>query len=143
MKDDWGWIVSIGDEDGDEDWTYPVTFPIRTGEQQVIGTGYGETVQDKMKQSTVVEFVLTHADFVEYSEMADQTLDSPRAEAAGEFIEKAAKAPQGQVTVAPLSYGKGDTPETIQWMKFKVSIVVPETFQSTLVSWSRAACPGQ
>jgi hypothetical protein len=143
LKEDWGWIVSIGDEGSDEDWSYPVTFPIRSGEQQVIGTGYGETVQEKMKRPTVVEFVLNHADFVEYSKLADDTLNSPRPEAAGEFIEKIAKLPQGQVTVTPLTYGKGVTPETIKWMKFKVAIVVPAIFQSTLVSWSYAACPGR
>ncbi len=143
LKDGWGWVISIGDQDRSEDWTYPVTFPIRTGERQVIGTGYGDTVQEKMTHTTVVEFVLTHPDFVEYSKMADETLASPRPEVAGEFIQKVAKLQQGQVTVTPLSYGKGDTPETIKWMKFKVSIVVPATFQSTVVSWAPVACPTQ
>jgi hypothetical protein len=69
LKDDLGWVVSIGGKDSNENWTYPVTFPIRTGERQVIGTEYGVTVQKKMKQATVVKFVLTHSDFVEYSEL--------------------------------------------------------------------------
>jgi hypothetical protein len=49
LKNNWGWVISISPKGLDEDWTYPVTFPIRTGEQQVMGTGYGRTVQQKMK----------------------------------------------------------------------------------------------
>jgi len=143
LKGDWGWVASVGGEDRNENWTYPVTFPIRTGEQQVIGTGYGSTVQEKMSYPTVVEFVLSHSDFVEYSQMASETLASPRPEAAGEFIAKIASVPKGEITVKPLQFGKGDTPETIKWMKFKVSIVVPESFQSKVVSWSPTSCPSR
>jgi hypothetical protein len=143
LKDDWGWVISIGGEDMSEDWTYPVTFPIRTGEQQVMGTGYGSTVQQKMTYPIVVEFVLTHADFLKYSKMADEALASTRAEAAGEFMDKLARLPQGQVTVKALNYGKGDTPETIKWMKFSVSVVVPASFSSNLVAWTPVSCPKQ
>jgi hypothetical protein len=143
LKDDWGWVVSIGAEDRNEHWTYPVTFPIRTGERQVIGTGYGSTVQEKMSYSTVVEFVLNHSDFLDYSNMANETLASPRPEAAGELIAKIASVHKGEITVKPLQFGKGDTSETVKWMKFKVSILVPASFHSNVVSWSPASCPSR
>lgn len=143
LKDDWGWIVSIGGEDSNEDWTYPVTFPIRTGEGQLIGTGYGGTVQDKVAAPTVVEFVLGHSDFIEYSRLANEALESPRAEAAGEYINKVARLKKGEAIVTPLKYGKGETPETIKWMRFTVSIVVPASFQSDIGSWSPTSCPSR
>jgi hypothetical protein len=141
LKNNWGWVVSISPKGLDEDWTYPVTFPIRTGEQQVMGTGYGSTVQEKMTYPVIVEFVLTHSDFVEYSKMADEALNSPQPEAAGSFIKKVASLRKGRLTVQALSYEKGNTAETIKRMSFKATVVVPMSFQSPLTSWIPAPCP--
>lgn len=102
-----GWVISISPKGLEEDWTYPVTFPIRTDEQQVVGTGYGSTVQEKMTYPIIVEFVLTHSDFVEYSKMAGEALSSPQPDAAGKFIKKVASLRKGRVTLQALSYEKG------------------------------------
>jgi hypothetical protein len=125
----------------DEDWTYPVTFPSRTGEQQVIGTGYGSTVQEKMTYPIILEFVLTHSNFVEYSKMASEALNSPQPEAAGKFIKKVASLRKGRVTLQALSYENGDTAETIKRMTFKATIVVPMSFLSPHTSWIPTPCP--
>lgn len=140
MKHKWGWVISISPKDSDEDWSYPVTFPIRTGESHTMGTGYGSTVQEKLAYPTSVQFVLTHAEFLQYSKMATDTLESPRSEAAGEYISKVASLSKGQVIVEVLKYGKGDTADTVKWMSFKVSILVPVTFQAPNTSWEPTPC---
>jgi hypothetical protein len=121
LKDGQGWKVSIGPKDSDEDWTYPVTFPL-SGERQQLGTGYGTTVQEKMTYPTSLQFVLTHSDFVQYSKMAARPSE--------EFAKDVARLSKGQVTVTPLRYGRGDSKEAVKWMSFRVSLEVPLSFPS-------------
>ena len=130
LKADNGWVISVGPRGSDEDWTYPVTFPLRTGEQQVMGTGYGSTVQEKLAHPITVEFVLTHPDFVKYSEMAQSALDSSRPEAAGEYIKRISGLRKGEMTVVATSYEKGDTAETVKDMTFQATILVPKSFEA-------------
>jgi len=133
LKDDWGWTVSVGPRDSEEDWVYPVTYP-RAGEQQIIGTGYGSSVQDKMSYSTAVWFVLTESDFIQSSKIASEPTSEDNAR-------KVAQIGKGQVTVKPLKYGKGDSPETIKWMSFRASVVVPRSFPARGSRWISASCP--
>ncbi|HEY6414371.1 MAG TPA: hypothetical protein VIX42_11835 [Edaphobacter sp.] len=141
LKNNWGWIVSIGPGESHEDWTYPLTFPLRTGESQLMGTGYGRTVQERLTGPTIAKFVLTPDDFLQYSKLADDALNSPRSEAAGEYIQKVTGLSNGYVIVEVLSYGKGDTTETVKWMKFKASIVVPMSFKGAGGPWVPVSCP--
>ena len=141
LKNNQGWIVSIGPGESHEDWTYPLTLPLRTGESQLMGTGYGRTVQERLTGSTIAKFVLTHDDFLQYSKLANEALDSPRSEAAEEYIHKVADLSKGYVIVDVLSYGKGDTTDTVKWMKFKASIVVPMSFKGAGGPWVPVSCP--
>ena len=141
LKNNLGWIVSIGPGESHEDWTYPLTFPLRTGESQLMGTGYGKTVQERLTGSTIAKFVLTHDDFLQYSKLANEALDSPRSEGAEEYIHKVADLSKGYVIVEVLSYGKGDTTDTVKWMKFKASIVVPKSFKGGGGPWVPVSCP--
>ena len=89
-----------------------------------------ETSGNRRRELTeTVQFVLTHSDFVQYSKLADETLASSNPEAAGEFIKKVSDLKRGRVTLVARQYGKGPTAETVKWMTFEESIVVPESFQ--------------
>ncbi|HEX7159320.1 MAG TPA: hypothetical protein VF214_09915 [Edaphobacter sp.] len=141
LKANWGWVISIGPKDSDEDWSFPVNFPLRTGENQLMGTGYGNTVQDRLAFPTRVQLVLTHSEFIEYSRMAIETLESPRPEAAGEYIQKVDALTKGQATVKVLEYEKGETAETVKSMNFNISIIVPVSFQAPDTTWEPTPCP--
>ena len=141
LKNSMGWTVSIGPGESYEDWTSPVTFPLRTGESQLMGTGYGRTVQERLLGPTIAQFVLTHNDFLQYSRLANDALNSPRSETAGEYIHKVAELSKGQVTVEVLNYEKGDTTDTVKWMKFNASIVVPMSFKGGGGPWVPVSCP--
>ena len=59
LKQGWGWVVSVSPtSDDSQDWTYPVNMPLRTGERQVLGTGYGETVREKLQYEHSIRFLL-------------------------------------------------------------------------------------
>jgi hypothetical protein len=87
------------------------TGTLRAGESY-SHAGYGSTVQDRLAGPVAVQFVLTEAEFQRLSIMADETLDSPRPEAVGEFIKQVSKVRQGRATLEALKYGKGATAET-------------------------------
>jgi hypothetical protein len=138
LKDDLGWEISVNPNDSNDDWTQSVTLPLRGEQQQYMGTGYGDTVQDKMKFPTVVYFVLSSSDFAKFSQMeADRSLD------AGELIQEINRLSKGELTLAALSYGKGDTKETIKWMRFRATVVVPSSFRTSGANWSATTCPDQ
>ena len=60
LKRAWGWVVSASPvSDDSQDWTYPVNMPLRTGERQVLGTGYAETIREKLQYEHSIRFVLT------------------------------------------------------------------------------------
>ncbi len=141
QKGNRGWRISIDPKDSDEDWTAPVTFPTATQERQLMATGYGSTVEEKIAGPVLINFVLTQADFIEYSRLSDESLRSPRPEAVGEDIAKVSSMKKGQVTVEALRYEKGETRETIKWMRFKASVVVPASFSSPGLPWKPISCP--
>ena len=107
MKDEWGWVISISPNDSENDWTAPVTFPIRNNEQQTMGSGYGSTVQDKMTHPNVVQFVRTPSEFTRYSRLANEALSSPQTDAARNFIKEDARLRKSRATVEALKYESG------------------------------------
>ena len=59
LKQGWGWVVTVSPtSDDSQDWTHPVNMPLRTGERQVLGTGYGETVREKLQYEHSIRFLL-------------------------------------------------------------------------------------
>ena len=138
---DWGWTISVSPKDS-EDWTFPVTFPIRSGESQSFGTGYGASARERLKYPATVNFVLNDRDYQRYSQRAYKTLASARAEAAGEYIAEVQRLSVGRVAVEAVDYDRSEAPEVVKWMKFKATIVVPKSFSGTAeLSWSAVECP--
>src|SRR5205085_8914863 len=85
LKNNWGWTISVSPKGSTDDWTFPVTAPIRTGEGQLLGTGYGSTAREKLRYPASVQFVLTESAFRRYSKLTYETLESSRVEAAKEY----------------------------------------------------------
>jgi hypothetical protein len=141
---DWGWTISVSPNDSDEDWTFPVTFPLRTGEAQLFGTGYGTTARERLKYPATVHFVLNERDYQRYAQRAYETLESTKAEAAGEYIAQVKHVVVGLVAVEAVDYDRSEAPEVVKWMKFKVTIVVPKSFGGAAeLSWSAVECPSR
>lgn len=140
LKGSRGWIISIHPEGSSYDWSYPVNFRLRTGESQLLGSGYGMRAEERMK-SAAVRFVLNAADFAEYSRLADDALESPRPEAAGEYIRKAKALPTGLATLKVLDYGRGEAPDQVTRMNFSLHIVLPDSASPNETSWEPVPCP--
>ncbi len=131
LKDNWGWTLAVHPRDSSEqweDWTYPVNLPIRTGETQLLGTGYGSTAQEILSQPRSIRFVLSQSDFKEYSQMADDALDSPDPFAAGRFTAAIKKAHTGEILFTPIAYHSGGSPESVKSVEFTITATIPAGF---------------
>lgn len=146
LKNDSGWVVSVTPKDSQEDWTFPVNMPLRTGENQFLGTGYGSSVKDRLDSRIPhhIRFALTADDYKHYATLAAEALSTPRPEAAGEFIQRYKKFRTGLLAVEVMDFDKSGPPEQTKWMKFRVTVTVPITFSgSSDLAWKPAACPAR
>jgi hypothetical protein len=147
LKSNRGWTLVVYPRDSSEqwqDWTYPVNLPIRTGETQLLGTGYGSTVQEELSQPhsiRSIRFVLNQSDFNKYSKMANDALDSPDPFAAGKFIAAMKKAHTGNVLFTTTDYRSGGSPEMVKSIDFRITVTVPIDFPTDGNVWQPAPCP--
>lgn len=144
LRQNWGWTISVSPVGSDRDWTFPVTFPIRNGESQTFGSGYGNKAKQRLKRPARVYFLLNQRDYKRFDKRATETLESPDPNAAREYIHEVNGATVGQVTVEATDYDKNGPAEEVRWMQFKAIVTVPKRFSGTSnLSWSVAQCPAR
>lgn len=143
LKQGWGWVVEVSPmSDDSQDWTYPVNMPLRTGERQVLGTGYGETVRDKLQYEHSIRFLLNQMDFTKYSQMANQTLESSDPDAAGRYISAVGDATTGLVEIKTLESTTSDSGEIVKSARLRFRVTVPTSFAiDPNLRWKPVACP--
>ena len=143
LKRAWGWVVSASPKSDDsQDWTYPVNMPLRTGERQVLGTGYGETVREKLQYEHSIRFVLNQMEFAMYSRMANETLESSDPDAAGRYIAAIQNATTGLVEIKALESTTSDDGETVKSSRLRFRVTVPTSFAiDPNLGWKSVPCP--
>jgi hypothetical protein len=143
LKQSWGWVVRVSPaSDDSQDWTYPVNMPLRTGERQVLGTGYGETVREKLQYEHSIRFLLDQKEFAKYSQMANETLKSRDPDAAGRYISAMENATTGLVAIKPLEFTTSDNGEAVKWARLRFRVTVPMPFAiGPDLEWNSASCP--
>src|SRR5205809_4092824 len=62
-KDKWGWIVSVGPADSTDDYAWPVNPPLRGDNSQYLSTGYGDTVEYRLRHEHQIFFVFDRAHY--------------------------------------------------------------------------------
>jgi len=139
----WGWTVIVSPSGASsEDWTYPVNMPLRTGESQLIGTGYGDTVRKKLQYSHSIRFLLTEPAFTHYSRRATEALTSRDSGAAGKYLSELPKAVTGIITITPLESKTSGDGERVYWARLRFQVTVPSSFGgSPKLDWHSAPCP--
>ena len=144
LKGHWGWTVSVSPIGSEDDWTFPVTFPLRNGESQTFGTGYGTTAQKRLKWPAEVFFLLSPLQYKRLEKRATETLNSSDQRAAGKYIAEVNRTRVGRLTIEATDYDKTGPPEEVTWMRFKATVVVPKTFPGAAdLRWSVVRCPGR
>jgi hypothetical protein len=146
LKDKWGWEIVVSPQESTrDDWAYPVNPPLRFGNSQYMGTGYGESVKQKLSYPHEIRFLLTNADYSRMSKLVRNALwpyESPPPEnAATEYLAALKSVATGIVILTPIDYDRGGPPETVEWMKFKAVFIVPRGFTATSeLHWKTGTC---
>lgn len=141
-----GWEIVVSPQDRiSDDWAYPVNPPLRFGNSQYMGTGYGESVKQKLMYPHEVRFLLTNADYSRLSKLAQDALwpsQSPQPEnAATAYLAALKSVATGTVVLTPIDYDRSGSPETVEWMKFKVAVTVPTGFLGAKdLRWKPVTC---
>jgi len=117
-------------------------MPLRTGERQVLGTGYGETVREKLQYEHSIRFVPNQMDFAKYSRMANETLESSNPDAAGRYISAIQDATTGLVEIKALESTTSDDGETVKSSRLRFRVTVPTSFAiDPNLGWKSVPCP--
>jgi len=58
LKDNWGWEIQVRPHDSNKDYAYPLNPPLRGGNAQYLGTGYGITAREQLSYEHEVRFLL-------------------------------------------------------------------------------------
>jgi hypothetical protein len=143
MNDGSGWRVAVSPKTKtDEDWTYPVNYPLRTGEHQYFATGYGDTIGNKLRHTLDVRFVLNSHDFSHYSRLANETLKAQDNAVVSRNMAELAKARMGVVTITPLKSETTPDGQSVKWAELKIDVTTPKNFASSPeLTWVSCHCP--
>ncbi len=143
LRQQWGWAVEVSPtNDLSKDWTFPVNMPLRTGERQLLGTGYGDTVRDKFQWEHSIRFLLNQRDFDKYSHMANETLKSSDPDAAGQYLSVITKVTTGIVEIKALEASTSENGEAVESAQLRFRVIVPVSFAvGSDLRWKPAICP--
>lgn len=143
LKDDSGWQAAISPEGSDDDWAYPVNLPLRFGNSEYLGTGYGEPVREVLSYAHVIRFPLTYEDYSRISNLAREALwpDQSKQKATAAYLDALKTVKTGAVVLSPLDYDKDGPPEKTKWMKFNAIVVIPQGFMiHSELHWTTGSC---
>lgn len=133
-----GWTISVRPRGSDDDWTSPLNLPI-SGEAQNLGTGWAMSAVDSLSEPRSLRFALTQAEFDHYRQLAFGP-HSPNPNQATNFIEAITKAVTGKIVFKALDFQDGGSPETIKWLRFSITVTVPQYFRTVGLNWRRVPC---
>jgi hypothetical protein len=146
LRSRWGWDVIVSPvSHPSEDWAYPVNPPLRFGNSQYMGTGYGESVRQKLSYPHEIRFLVTKADYSRMSKLAQDALwpyqSSQLENAATNYLAALKNVATGTVMLTPVDYDRNGTPETVEWMKFNAVVIAPLDFTgSGDLHWNTGTC---
>jgi hypothetical protein len=143
-----GWTIEIKRLHGDSDYAYPLNPPLRSANSQFLGTGYSITAKEQLSHEHAVYFVLNPSDYNKAMQLAQEALwpyyAAAPEKATEHFLAALPGFPSGLLTVKPLKYVTWNGGETVKWMRFSVTVVVPSSFHFTPGASSKeTACPAR
>jgi hypothetical protein len=148
LKDNWGWEIQVRPHGRDDDYGYPLNPPLRGGNEQYLGTGYGLTAREQLSHEHEVRFLLDAADYQRIFKLASHALwpyQAPNPDNAAQlYFDGIAKARSGLIRLAISGSETNADGSEVKWMRFDATVIVPSSFEmvSDLKSVG-AECPAQ
>lgn len=125
------WDIRVGPIDESLDYLWPVSPPLRTAPQRLIGDGYGMTARESASFARQLRFTLSRADYDE----AVAVIDSGRS--ADEVLKRLEQLGRGQLRLEITDYalrpnprpGVAGTRDILEWITFKGRACAPERLE--------------
>jgi hypothetical protein len=148
LKDNWGWEIQVRPHDSNDDYGYPLNPPLRGGNAQYLGTGYGITAREQLSQEHEVRFILDAADYQRIFKLASDALwpyQAPNPDNAAQlYFDAIARAQSGLIRFAIRDFETNSDGNEVKWMRFDVTVIVPSNFEmASDLKGVSAECPAQ
>jgi hypothetical protein len=141
-KDKWGWIVSIGPADGTDDYASPVNPPLRGDNSQYLSTGYGDTVEYRLKNEHRIFFVFDRANYDRALKLVNDEAFSKNADGASRYRAALPTIPTGILYLKPIRFEAVNEGKSVNWMEYSLTVIVPASFEPAAgLSPKQRPCP--
>jgi hypothetical protein len=144
MKDSTGWQITLTPKGRQDDWIVPVTLPLRTGEAATISSGYGQTLQDRLRmlQSAPqsLRFTRSAGDYRHWSKLARLTLTSTDPNSAQMFLKEVQEEPLGRLAVRVRSYSMKPDQKEARSAILELRATVPPGTSGLTAHWHPISC---
>jgi hypothetical protein len=148
LKDNWGWEIQVRPHDSDDDYGYPLNPPLRGGNAQYLGTGYGITAREQLSHEHELRFLLDAADYQRIFKLASDALwpyQAPNPDNAAQlYFDAIAKVRSGLMRLKVTGSETNADGSEVKRMRFDATVIVPSSFEmATDLKSVSAECPTQ
>src|SRR5260370_15749197 len=131
LNDGWGWIIQVQPEGSNDDYGFPLNPPYHGDNVQWLGTGYGETVEPRLKFEHRVFFASSRQEHELDVSLYEEYVDSPGNKdpsAAGKFLPMLPSLHSAVLKLKPGNYQITNEGKSVSWLEFSVTAITPESF---------------
>lgn len=138
-----GWMIEIHKGNGDDDYGFPLNPPFHFGNSQYMATGYGLTVEELLKDEREIFFSPTEEERQRAVKFYEDTVENDNSpESATKFLAGLSAMISAVVKFKPLQHETTDEGQSVSWVQFSITVIVPKNFQVPPdVSIKDAVCP--
>ena len=148
--DKWGWIVYVGPADSisapsvgwgvpGNDYAWPVNPPLRGDNSQYLSTGYGDTVEYRLRYEHRIFFVLDRTHYDQAMKLVNDEAFSKNADGASRYLAALPAIPAG---ILDLRFDVANEGKSVNWMEYSVTAIVPASFEPAAgLSQKERPCP--
>ena len=129
-----GWFFDIVPADAqDNDFIYPVNFPLRFNPVQYLGPAYSESLKSSLANPHEVRFLLDRTDYDHVSSLIGDVLwpyqTSDPDKALSQYTSMVAKAKKGWLRVTVPSYRTDAKTGEVAHIELRVQVTTPSSFK--------------
>ncbi len=132
LRRNWGWTIQVEPRNSGDDYAYPLNPPLRSGNSQALGTGYGETARDQLSHDHDVRFTLNASEYERIFSLASDALWPYQAhdpdKAAQRYLDAIRKARSGLIRLKVRHFATTADGTAVISADFAASVMVPSDF---------------
>jgi hypothetical protein len=138
----WGLAISVEEAGSTDDYAWPVNPPFHFGNSEYLSTGYGETVESKLRFEHRIFFALNRTVYEQAAKLVNDEAMSKDPKGAGRFLAILPTIPTGILFVKPTKFEIVSEGKSVNWMEYSATVIVPASFRyAPGLSAKERSCP--